>query len=359
MYLRRACELAARGRGGTAPNPCVGAVIVRGTRTLGEGFHRAKGEPHAEVEAVRAAAAAGNDVRGATAYVSLEPCNHHGATPPCSEALIAAGIARVVAGALDPNPRTAGGGVARLRDAGIVVDVARDALAADLIEDFAVWVRAGRPYVRLKMASSLDGYATPEPGPHRLTGPPAAAFVRDLRAGYDAVMVGAGTLRADDPLLTVRPPAARHRLFRRIVVCGAAPPGRDRRAFAPLDGYAPTLLLVPEAERAAYDALEGVAEIVVVQSDAAGRLDLGDALRALHARGVASILCEGGPRLAASLLAAGLVDRLDWLVAPVLLAGPAALPALAPDAALRSRMHFERVERLGDDLLVSGRPTEA
>jgi len=328
---------------------------VRGARTLGEGFHRFKGSAHAEVEALHAAAVAGHDVRGATIYVSLEPCNHHGATPPCSEALVAAGLARVVVGALDPNPRTAAGGVARLRDAGLEVDVAHDPLAAAIVEDFAVAVRAGRPYVRLKMAASLDGYVAPEPGNYRLTGEPARAFVRDLRAAYDAVLVGAGTLRCDDPLLTVRPPRARRVPYRRVVACGERPPDPAARVFVPVDGYAPTLLLVPARSREAFAPLEAVAEVAYVAAGANGRLDPASALRELRARGIASVLCEGGPALAGSLLSAGLVDRLDWLIAPLTLAGPGALPALAPEAAGRTQVRFERVELLGDDLLVSGR----
>lgn len=346
--------MAERGRGGTSPNPCVGAVLVRGTRTLGEGFHRAKGSAHAEVEALHGAAAAGHDVRGATAYVSLEPCNHHGATPPCSEALIAAGVARVVAGTLDPNPRTAHGGVDRLRGAGIEVDVAGDCAAAGLVEDFALSVVAGRPYVRLKMAASLDGYVAPKPGRHQLTGAPAQAFVRDLRGAYDAVLVGAGTVRSDDPLLTMRPPRARALPFRRVVACGRTPLPVDSRVFAPLEGYAPTLVLAPAGAREAFADLERVAEVVYVLATD-GRLNLNEALRALRARGIASVLCEGGPTLAAALLGAGLVDRLDWLSAPVLLAGPESLPALEAEAGLRTQIRPDRVERLGDDLLVSAR----
>lgn len=382
--------MAERGRGGTSPNPCVGAVLVRGTRTLGEGFHRAKGSAHAEVEALHGAAAAGHDVRGATAYVSLEPCNHHGATPPCSEALIAAGIARVVAGTLDPNPRTAHGGVDRLRGAGIEVEVAGDPSAALLVEDFGVAIAAGRPYVRLKMAASLDGYVAPEPGRHQLTGGLAQAFVRDLRGAYDAVLVGAGTVRTDDPLLTVRPPRSRSLPFRRVVACGRTPPPAASRIFAQIEGYVPTIVLAPGHAREAFAILEGIAEVVYVPAAredgttggrlesavpggrlgsavSGGRLDLTAALRALRARGISSLLCEGGPRLAAALLGAGLVDRLDWLSAPVLLAGPRAVPSLEPasgvhsiqglerEAGLRTQIRPDRVERLGDDLLVSGR----
>jgi diaminohydroxyphosphoribosylaminopyrimidine deaminase/5-amino-6-(5-phosphoribosylamino)uracil reductase len=333
-------------------------VLVRGTRTLGEGFHRRKGSAHAEVEALHAAALEHLDVRGATAYVSLEPCNHHGATPPCSEALIAAGVGRVVVGALDPNPRTAGGGVARLRGAGIEVVVAADPVALGVVEDFSVSVAGVRPYLRLKMAASLDGFVAPQPGRFPLTGEPARAFVHGLRAAYDAVLVGAGTVRSDDPALTVRPPRSRGLPYRRIVACGLRPPPAGARVFAALDGYAPALVLAPASAgaRERFAALEAVAEVVFVAGDA-GRLDLTQAMSELRARGITSVLCEGGPTLAGSLLAAGLVDRLDWLIAPRTLAGPEAVPALAPASAPRTQIHFERVELLGDDLLVSGRPS--
>ncbi|MFY9779528.1 MAG: bifunctional diaminohydroxyphosphoribosylaminopyrimidine deaminase/5-amino-6-(5-phosphoribosylamino)uracil reductase RibD, partial [Candidatus Baltobacteraceae bacterium] len=295
------------------------------------------------------------DLRGATLYVTLEPCAHTGLTPPCTRAAIEAGFARVVVGALDPNPKTAGAGVARLREAGIAVDVVEDPWARALIEDFTVAVRASRPYVRLKLAASLDGYVAAEPGSAWLTGARAREYVRELRAAHDAVLVGAGTVRVDDPQLTVRPPRARRRPYVRVVACESAPVPAGSRVFAPLEGYARSVVLAPAGLCADFAALEEVADVLYAGESDARQLDLTAALVELKAYGVASVLCEGGPTLAARLLARGLADRLDWLIAPTLLRNPRALPALG-DADVRagfSALRFERVERLGEDLLVS------
>jgi diaminohydroxyphosphoribosylaminopyrimidine deaminase/5-amino-6-(5-phosphoribosylamino)uracil reductase len=353
VYLRRACELATRGRGSTAPNPAVGAVFALGSQTLGEGCHRVRGAPHAEVEALRDAAERGLDVRGATLYVSLEPCNHAGLTPACSQAVIAAGVARAVVGVLDPNPRTAGGGLAALREAGVAVDVADDAWSRALIEDFAVGVTEKRPYVRLKLATSLDGFVAPRGGEqHWLTGPEAREHVRELRARYSAVLVGAGTVRVDDPQLTVRPLHSRRTPYVRVIACEDAPVPLDRAVFAPVDGYAKTIVLAPAGKRAAFAALESIADVMYVGPDEAAELDLELALEALRRRDLTSVLCEGGPTLAARLLAAGLVDHIDWLIAPAFLGGPGAVAALTggPGA---TQLRFERFEPLGRDLLVS------
>jgi diaminohydroxyphosphoribosylaminopyrimidine deaminase/5-amino-6-(5-phosphoribosylamino)uracil reductase len=331
----------------------VGAVIASGARTLGEGFHHVRGEAHAEVEALRDAAARGNDPRGATLYVTLEPCDHTGLTPPCSRAVVEAGIARAVVGTLDPNPRTDGGGIARLRAAGIAVEVVDDAWSRAIVEDFAVATRGRRPYVRLKLAASLDGRIAPRPGErHWLTGARARDYVRELRAACDAVMVGAGTVRIDDPQLSVRPPRARRKPYVRVVVCEQDTVPAERAVFAPLDGYAPTIVLAPAGARARFANLAGVADLVFVGGDDALQLDLTLAFEALRERGVASVLCEGGPTLAGRMVEAALVDRVDWLLAPELLSGPSAVPALVGGPS-GVTLRFERVERLGPDLLVS------
>ncbi len=328
-------------------------MIALGARTLGEGFHHVRGSAHAEVEALADAAARGESVAGATVYVSLEPCDHTGLTPPCSGALIAAGVGRAVVGALDPDPRTAGGGVRRLEEAGIAVTLADDAWAAELIEDFGRAVRGARPYVRLKLAASLDGYIAPRPGErHWLTGWEAREHVRELRARYDAVMVGAGTVRVDDPQLSVRPPRARRKPYVRVVVCERDPVPLERAVFAELDGYARTIVLAPAGRRAAFTALEAVADLVYVGPPDALELDLALALEALKGRGIASVLCEGGPTLAGRLLERDLIDRADWLVAPALLGGPDAVPALVRGGGGR-QPRFDRVETLGADVLLS------
>jgi diaminohydroxyphosphoribosylaminopyrimidine deaminase/5-amino-6-(5-phosphoribosylamino)uracil reductase len=340
------------------PNPSVGCVLVRDGVTLGEGWHHRAGEAHAEVNALRDARARGNDVRRSTAYVTLEPCDHHGRTPPCSGALIEAEIARVVIGALDPNPKTAQGGVRRLRDAGIVVGVAGDDASAALIERFRWTIAHDRPYVTLKMAASLDGYAAARRGEQRwLTGPLARERVRDLRVEHDAVMVGAGTVRIDDPLLTVRPHATRRKPYTRIVVCetDAIPP--DSRVLtpppdAPAGAYAPTIVLAPGGARTRFAALEAVADVLYAGDD--NELDLRAALVALRGRGISTILCEGGPTLAGRLLAGRLVQRVVWLVAPAFLAAPDAVPALAgADLDGTDGWRFDRIERVGDDMLLS------
>jgi diaminohydroxyphosphoribosylaminopyrimidine deaminase/5-amino-6-(5-phosphoribosylamino)uracil reductase len=343
--------LAERGLGSTSPNPPVGAVVVREGRTLGEGFHHVRGAPHAEVEALRLA---GEGARGATLYVSLEPCDRQGLTPACTQAVIAAGIAAVTVGALDPNPQMGGAGVARLRDAGIAVEVAHDPAALGLVEAFGVAIRRKRPYLHLKLAASLDGYVAPEAGPYWISGEATRAAVRRMRIAHDAVLVGAGTLVIDDPQLTVRPPHARRVPYRRVVVADRPTLPAERRAFARAPGYDPTLVLAA-GPRGGYGQWGGLVEMVYVNETPP--VDLVRALDALANRGIRSLLCEGGPRLAARLLAGGLVDRLSWIVAPRLLAGPTAVPALARTGGLAdTSWSIDHVERFGDDVLLSARP---
>jgi diaminohydroxyphosphoribosylaminopyrimidine deaminase/5-amino-6-(5-phosphoribosylamino)uracil reductase len=276
--LARARELAERGRGTTHPNPVVGAVLVRDGEVVGEGWHRRRGEPHAEIHALEAA---GDRARGATLYVTLEPCSHHGATPPCADALIEAGVARVVAGQADPSPKVAGAGLARLREAGVEVEVAdrEDGfLCRRQLEAWRTWSVLGRPFVTYKVAATLDGRVV-VPGSRWVTGEEARRVVHELRAASDAVAVGAGTVRADAPRLDAR----------------GVPVVRQPRRLAFGRGPLPT---ASELELRSGPLVEELA--------------------ALASEGVQSLLLEGGPTLATAFLADELVDKLLVFVAPTL-----------------------------------------
>jgi diaminohydroxyphosphoribosylaminopyrimidine deaminase / 5-amino-6-(5-phosphoribosylamino)uracil reductase len=349
VYLQRAYELAARGIGSTLPNPPVGAVIVRENQIVGEGYHHRAGEAHAETHALEQAADAAH---GATIYLSLEPCGHVGATPPCAGALVEAGIVRVVAGTLDPTEH---GGAEDLRRSGVDVVVAHDDAARDLIEVFARAARLERPYVAVKMAMSLDGAIAARPGVQEwLSGEQSREFVRGLRIGYDAVLVGAGTVAIDDPQLTVRPPRDRLRPYVRVVVCEREGLSSRSRIFAQETGYARTIVLAPTAVAETLNDLREVAEVVAVGTPQSRRLDVPEALKALRARGIFSLLCEGGPTLAGRLIAARQVDRFYWLIAPLLLRGESSVGVLAGAELQGMRLRFDRTERVGDDLLVGG-----
>ncbi len=350
LFLQRCYELARRGLGNTSPNPPVGALVVRDGRILGEGYHHRAGGAHAEINAL---AQAGSDARGATLYISLEPCRHFGRTPPCTQAIVAAGISRVVAGTRDSTPH--GGGAGELRENGIDVDIAEDCAARDLIETFARASGGERPYIALKMAMSLDGMVASRPGTQeRLGSADQARYVRDLRTLYDAVMIGAGTARVDDPQLTVRPHYERLRPYVRVVAAQSEALSPQCRLFAQEPGYAKTIVLVPAGVRDRFAVLDGVADIVEVGGEGTRSLDLCAAMKALRARGIFSVLCEGGPRLGASLLAHDLVDRLYWAVAPRLLSGENSVAVLAGSDLRNAVLHFDRVERLGPDVLISG-----
>lgn len=332
-YLARALELAERGLGATWPNPAVGCVLVREDRIVGEGFHPRAGEPHAEVFALRDA---GDDARGATAYVTLEPCAHHGKTPPCADALIEAGVARVVIGMRDPNAEAAGG-AARLRDAGIEVVFAENPEPfAELNEGWLKRVATGRPYLRAKIALSLDGRMSFEPARRAaITGPSGAVLTRRLRAASDAVAVGAATLVADDPALTVRSAdgtlAPRQPL--RVVLVRTTMPPVEAQLFT--DNAAETLVL---------DASEG----------------LQSAFRALGERGVGSVLVEPGPRLLTALWAEDLLDELVVVHAGGM-AGQSAPVSFLGEAdregdALTRRMQVAEAGIVGDVAVTVWRP---
>ena len=354
-WMARALDLAARGRGGTSPNPMVGAVIVRDGVLLSEGWHRRAGEPHAEIAALRAAAEAGHDVRGATLFVTLEPCCHRGPhkrTGPCTDAVIAAGLGRVVVAAKDPNPEVSGRGVDALRAAGIEVE---SGLMGDEAERlnivFRTWIRERRPYVRLKLATSIDGRIAARAGvATAITGAAARARVHALRAEADAVVVGKSTVLVDDPRLTARDVAGDFRPPLRVVIDSHASVSADAAMFSDAPGGA--MLITSDstntARTAAFEA-RGV-EVLRVASDAAGRVDVGQAFARLAAREkpVTSILVEGGGALAASVVAAGLVDELIIHMAPIVL-GAGGVGAFAALAGLHL---FTRVavRALGDDL---------
>jgi len=357
-HMRRALALAARAIGRTRPNPPVGAVLVRDGVVVGEGHTAPAGGPHAEIAAL---AAAGEAARGATLYVTLEPCAHHGRTPPCVEAILGAGVAAVRAAATDPNP-DAGGGLAALAAAGL--DVALGpcrAVAAALLAPFARHVGTGRPLVTAKYAMSLDGRIATRTGHARwITGPAARRRAHALRDASDAVLVGAGTVRADDPALTTRDvPADRppnHPL--RVVLHGRGTLPLAARVFAP-DLPGRTLLATAGAPARHVAALEraGV-EVLRLPADAAGRLDLDALLDALGAREVMSLLVEGGATVLGAFLDAGRVDRVVAFVAPRLIGGaaaPAAFGGRGIDRMSEARELVDvRVERAGADLVVTG-----
>jgi diaminohydroxyphosphoribosylaminopyrimidine deaminase / 5-amino-6-(5-phosphoribosylamino)uracil reductase len=349
LYLQRTYELAARGVGSTSPNPPVGAVVVRDGRLVGEGYHRRAGSPHAETNAL---AQAGSNARGATLYVSLEPCRHVGRTPPCTRALIEAGVARVVAGTRDPSEH--GGGAAELKARGVDVTIADDPAARDLVEIFAGAMQRVRPYVALKMAASIDGFVASRPNvSEQLSSDTEQRYVRELRTAYDAVMIGAGTVRIDDPQLTVRPAHNRLRPYARVVACQSETISARSRVFAPEDGYARTIVLAPAGLRDRFDELAAVADVVYVGATDARRLDPAQALTALRTRGLFSVLCEGGPRLAAALIAARRVDRIYWAIAPRFLGSDRAVSVLSGADLNGIGLHVDRLERLGPDVLIS------
>jgi diaminohydroxyphosphoribosylaminopyrimidine deaminase / 5-amino-6-(5-phosphoribosylamino)uracil reductase len=306
VSLERALELAERGRGTTYPNPVVGAVVVKDGEVVGEGWHERKGGPHAEVVALDAA---GERARGATLYVTMEPCAHHGSTPPCTDAIVAAGVAKVVAGSLDPNPEAAGG-FDVLRAAGVEVEHAASFAARAQNEAWRTWVAQGRPFVILKLALTLDGRVA-VPGKRWISGEESRRRVHELRAQVDAVAVGLGTVRADDPQLTARGVDAQKQP-RRLAFGGG-----------------------PLSEGSELELRTGALE---------------DELRTLAAEAVQSLLLEGGPTLAESFLRAGLVDKVLLSVAPTI-AG--AGPAFQPKLEVPVRLQRLQAERVGDDLLVA------
>ncbi len=355
LYLERAYELAARGIGSTAPNPPVGAVVVRDGAILGEGYHRRAGCAHGEIVALERAGAA---ARGATLYVSLEPCVRAGRVPACAPRLIEAGIARVVCGTVDPNPANDGRGIAYLRERGVEVAVAGDARARELIELFAGAIASTRPYLALKMAMSLDGAIASRSGVREQLGSGAERlYVRDLRIAYDAVMVGAGTVRVDDPQLTVRPSHDRLRPYVRVVACETETIPASSCVLAAVDGYAPTIVLAPAGLRRRFENISGAADLKFVGSPESTRLDLRSAMETLREAGVYSVLCEGGPTLGARLIADGLVERFYWAIAPRLIRSETAVPVLAgvDFATMHPRLQFDRALRVGDDVVISGR----
>jgi len=356
--MRAALALARRGLGAVWPNPSVGCVIVNDGRVVGRGWTQPGGRPHGETEALRRA---GEAARGAVAHVSLEPCCHWGQTPPCVDALIAAGVRRVVVALEDPDPRVAGEGLRRLRAAGLDVEVGLcTEEAAEVNAGFLSRLRLGRPLVTFKLATSLDGRIAVATGESQwITGPPARDRAHALRASHDAIMVGTGTVVADDPQLTCRLPGLGHRSPVRVVIdrhLRISPASRIIADAPRVPTWVLTLRSADPGRRAMF--LANRVTLIDVDDDGEGQIDLAAALGALGERGITRLLVEGGARLAAAFFRARLIDRLVWVHAPLVIGGDG-IPAIAGFdlAALADGRAFERLstETIGDDVLTTFR----
>jgi diaminohydroxyphosphoribosylaminopyrimidine deaminase / 5-amino-6-(5-phosphoribosylamino)uracil reductase len=360
-HLRRTLELAARARGHTSPNPLVGAVVAKGERTIGEGFHAAAGCPHAEREALRACA---EDPAGATLYVSVEPCCHAGRTPPCTDAILEAGIARVVVASDDPTPKAAGRGLGILRDEGIAVDVLDEVgeAARLLNQPFRKHARTGNPLVVLKSAMTLDGKVATRTGDSRwISGEASRARVHRWRAESDAVAVGIGTALSDDPQLTARIEAVARQPRRVVFDSEARLPPDSKLARGAVE--APVVLVCSRAAaRTAVQALEAVGVDVIVASGENEAARVRSALHELGGRDVQSLLLEGGPHLAGAFLEAGEIDEARVFVAPLLAGGREARTVVegqgVEQIAGAARALATDVERIDDDVLVTARLRE-
>ena len=356
-WMRMALRLARRAMGENSPNPMVGAVLVRDGVEIGKGWHHRAGQPHAEIEALRDAAKRGNPVAGATLYVTLEPCSTHGRTPPCTDAILAAGIARVVVGATDPNPRHAGRGLDLLRERGVSIMTGVNAKAAtELNRSFNHWIVQRTPLVTLKAGMTLDGKIATATGESKwITGPESRRRVMRLRQSHDAVLVGIGTVLADDPALTVRlarrPPSSK----RRVVL--------DTQARTPLTSQLVTDPFVSQTvivvgENAPPGRREALAQCVAVWTAPLvdGRIDLAWLMKRLGGEGITSLLVEGGGEVHAAFISAGLAHRVAFFYAPLILGGATAIKAVggqgARSLAETTQLTDVRTTIVGDDLLL-------
>jgi len=367
-FWDRAVELALRGRGLVSPNPMVGAVLVRDRRVIGEGWHRSHGELHAEREAIADAREKGNRVEGATMFVTLEPCGHTGKQPPCADALIEAGVEEVVYACADPTPRTAGVGPERLRAAGVEVRQAEPEEGVDargLIQDFLKRAATGRPLLILKLAMSLDGAIATHGGDSRwISGPESRRMVHRWRADLDAVAVGAGTFSADNPRLTARleTPDAEPvggllavRQPARVIFDSGPVVSPEAALFEDVETSPVLLVTGPGADRKRLARLEAAGAEVLVTDGGGRRQRFLEAMDLLGARGVGSMLLEGGPTLAGVALESGEVDRFEAFVAPIVLGGGRA--AVEGDGPLKMadaiRAQEMLVTRVGQDVHMS------
>jgi diaminohydroxyphosphoribosylaminopyrimidine deaminase/5-amino-6-(5-phosphoribosylamino)uracil reductase len=345
-FMRRALRLAARATGRTSPNPLVGAVVVRGDEIVGEGFHKAAGEPHAEVNALRAAQ---GRARGATLYTTLEPCAHTGRTPPCVNAIREAGITRVASAMRDPDPRTDGKGFRALRAADIAVTLGvLEDEAKRLNEGFVSRVTRGRPFVLVKLATTVDGRVAVK-GRRYLSGKKAQKEVHRLRDRYDAVLVGSGTILADDPALTVREVKGRDPL--RVVIDTDARTPPTAKVIRAKDPQRTLIFVARDADMRRVSRLRDAGVLLTTLPRADGGLDLAAVLRWLAENGVNTVLSEAGPKIASRLVGSGLADRLMLITTPVVGGdGPTAFEGLPTPLLLRSI----RTRHLGDDVAMEG-----
>lgn len=366
-HLGRAIELARNGEGQVKPNPLVGAVVARGEEVLGEGWHERFGGPHAEVRAIEACGAA--DLRDTTLYVSLEPCCHEGKTPPCTEAILQAGIGRVVVASDDPTEKASGRGLGILRDEGIDVLVADGELAARarlLNQPFRKHARVGRPWVLFKSAMTLDGKVATRAGDSQwISGEESRLLAHTWRASVDAVVVGIGTALADDPQLTARPDGVLADLPyqpRRVVFDSLARLPTGSQLVSAVDQIPLTVVVSRAAARSDTDALEAAGVQVLVATGENEPARVRSALDQLGSDGIASVLLEGGPHLAGAFLDAGEIDEIRLFLAPILLGGRTARDPLEGEGVERISEALRALtfdcDRVGEDLLISARLRE-